>query len=187
MKPVLTMPDFERAAAALVCEVAAIRAVCEVEAPKGGFLPDGRPTMLFERHKFSQFTAGAFDAAHPDISNRRPGGYVGGAAEHERMARAAALNRAAALMAASWGRFQLMGFNHGLCGHALLQDFINAMYAGEPQQLDGFVSFIKSQPGLLRAIRARDWAGFARLYNGVDYARNSYDAKMAAAYRRQAG
>ena len=187
MKAALTKPDFERAAAALACEVAAIRAVCEVEAPKGGFLPDGQPTILFERHKFSQFTAGAHDAAHPDISNRRAGGYLGGAAEHDRLARAAALNRDAALMAASWGKFQLMGFNHGLCGHARLQDFVNAMYAGEPEQLAGFVDFIRGQPGLLRAIQARTWTDFARLYNGPNFGINRYDVKMAAAYRRLAG
>lgn len=183
MKTILTEPDFVRAAAALVCEVAAIKAVCEVEAPKGGFLADGRPAILFERHKFSQFTARIYDSSHPDISARTPGGYLGGTAEHDRMARAASLNRDAALMSASWGRFQLMGMNHGLCGHAHLQDFVNAMYAGEPEQLAGFVAFIKSQAGLLRAIRAKDWTAFARGYNGAAYAINSYDRKMAAAYR----
>lgn len=183
MKPTLSDPDFERAAAALSCEVAAIKAVCQVEAPNGGFHADGRPVILFERHKFHQFTAGKFSAAHPDISNPKAGGYVGGAAEHGRLEWAAQLDRTAALMSASWGRFQLMGMNHGVCGHPLLQDFINAMYRSEGAQLDGFVSFIKSNPALLKAIRAKDWTAFARGYNGPNFAINSYDRKMAAAYR----
>ena len=57
----LTSADFARAAAALGCVPAAVRAVVEVES-KGGFLPDGRVRILFERHKFSAFTGRAFDA-----------------------------------------------------------------------------------------------------------------------------
>ncbi len=182
----LTEPDFARAAAALSCDVAAVKAVCEVEAPKGGFLPDGRPTILFERHQFSKRTGGKFDAAHPDISNPKPGGYVGGAAEHGRLDRAASLDRDAALKSASWGRFQLMGFNHSTCGHATLQSFINAMYESEGEQLDAFVSFILANPGLTKAIRAKDWSNLARLYNGANYAINFYDKRLAAAYRKHA-
>ena len=54
MKPKLTIKDYQKAAKELNCEVAAIRAVAEVESLKGGFLPDGRPKILFERHVFHQ-------------------------------------------------------------------------------------------------------------------------------------
>lgn len=179
--------DFERAASVLGCDVAAIKAVCEVEAPKGGFLPDGRPTILFERHQFSKRTGRKFDTAHPDISNVQAGGYLGGAAEHGRLQRAALLDRDAALSSASWGRFQIMGFNHASAGHSTLQGFINAMYDSEGTQLDAFVAFVKNQPALASALRRHDWAKFAMLYNGPDYAANRYDEKMAAAYSEHAG
>lgn len=182
----LTEPDFVRAAAALSCEVAAVKAVCEVEAPKGGFLPDGRPTILFERHQFSKRTGGKFDAAHPDISNRKPGGYVGGSAEHGRLERAASLDRDAALKSASWGRFQAMGFNSAACGHATLQSFINAMYDSEGAQLDAFVAFMLASPGLTKAIQSKDWTTLARLYNGANFAINSYHDRLRAAYRKHA-
>jgi two-component sensor histidine kinase len=48
----LTEEDYKRAARRLGCSVAAIKAVAEVEAPGSGFLPDGRPKILFERHIF---------------------------------------------------------------------------------------------------------------------------------------
>lgn len=182
MKPTLTMPDFDRAAAALSCDVAAIRAVCEVEAPRGGFLPDGQPAILFERHQFSKRTGRKFDATHPDISNPTPGGYKGGAAEHERLQRAVSLDRDQALASASWGKFQIMGFNHAAAGQPTLQGFITAMYSSEGAQLDAFVAFISGQPALARALRLHDWANFAKLYNGSDYAKNRYDTKLAAAY-----
>ena len=183
MKPVLTQPDFERAAAALSCEVAAIKAVCAVEAPKGGFLPDGRPTILFERHQFSKRTGRRFDTAHPDISNPKPGGYLGGAPEHGRLERAAKLDRDAALMSASWGKFQIMALNFASAGHATLQSFINAMYESEGAQLDAFVAFILANPAIAKAIRGKDWTAFARGYNGPNFSINAYDVKLAASYK----
>lgn len=182
MKPLLSEQDFERAAKSIGCEVAAIKAVCQVEAPNGGFLPDGRPTILFERHKFSQFSGGKFDASNPDISNPKAGGYgAAGANQHERLGRAAVLDRDAALKAASWGKFQIMGFNFGAAGFKDLQSFINSMYRSEGAQLDAFVAFIKTE-GLADELRDRRWADFARRYNGPSYAINRYDTKLAAAY-----
>lgn len=186
MKPTLTEADFQRAAGVLNCEVAAIKAVCQVEAPRGGFLADGRPTILFERHKFSQFTMGVYDAKYPDISNRKAGGYgADGAHQHERLARAAVLEREPALKSASWGKFQLMGFNYAACGFITLQSFINAMYQSEGAQLNAFVGFIIHE-GLADELRQHRWADFARRYNGPNYAINRYDTKMAAAYRAAA-
>lgn len=56
-------------------------AVVTVETSGFSCLADRRPTILFERHIFSKQTGGKFDAQHPDISNRTPGGYSHGAAE----------------------------------------------------------------------------------------------------------
>jgi hypothetical protein len=187
MKPTLAYADFERAATALSCEVAAIQAVCAVEAPKGGFLPDGRPTILFERHKFHQFTKGRWSALQPGISNPVAGGYgASGKWQYDRLGEAALLDRDAALKSASWGKFQLMGFNHAAAGHATLQSFINAMYDSEGRQLDAFVAFILATPALVSALRRKDWTAFAKLYNGPNFAINAYDKKMAAAYREVA-
>ena len=58
MSTTLTDADFARAAKALNVEVAAIRAVAEVEAAGAGFLPDGRPAILYEAHIFHAETKG---------------------------------------------------------------------------------------------------------------------------------
>ncbi len=172
--------DFERAAKSIGCTVAAVRAVAEVES-RGGFLPDGRPKILFERHIFSRLTGRKFDAANPAIANPAAGGYSGGPAEYDRLARAIALDRAAALQSASWGAFQIMGFNHKAVGFADAEKFVKAMVSGQAAQLDAFTAFIKAN-GLADELIRRDWAGFARGYNGPDYARNKYDIKLAAAF-----
>jgi len=172
----------EGAARKLGCAVAAVRAVIDVES-RGGFLPDGRPKILFERHYFSRLTKGVHDAKHPDISNKKWGGYKGGAAEYNRLQSAIALDRNAALRSASWGAFQIMGDNCKIAGFTnnKVEDFVAAMVAGEPEQLDAFVSFV-TNTNLDDELRRLDWVGFARGYNGSAYKVNKYDEKLAAAY-----
>jgi hypothetical protein len=40
--------------------------------------------------------------------------------------------------------------------------------------------------GLINALKNKDWKAFARGYNGVGYAKNSYDIKLANAYKKWA-
>ncbi len=185
-KPKLTEQDFADAAGQLGCEVASIKAVCEVEAPRGGFNPDGTPATLFEGHKFHKATGGKFDIEAPDLSyptwTRRHYG-KNWQAEQARLQRAMTLDREAALRSASWGKFQIMGFNHEVVGFPAIQGFVNAMYKSEREHLMAFVMFVLKE-GLAPALRRKDWANFARGYNGPAYAENKYDTKMAAAYSK---
>jgi hypothetical protein len=178
----LTDDDYKTAAKELGCDIASIRAVASVESAGEGFLEDGRVRVLFEAHIFSRYTKGRFDDSHPNLSsskwNRKL--YRGGAAEWDRLAEAVELDRKAALMSASWGAFQLMGFNFAACAFTTVDDFVSAMKT-EQGQLEAFVEFIKSQ-GLADELQRRDWAGFARIYNGPAFKANSYDARMAKAY-----
>ena len=182
----LTMADYQRAASSLGVDVATVRAVADVESSGGGFLADGRPKILFERHIFAQQTGGRYNNSHPGISGS-PGGYgTGGANQHLRFEQAFALDPAAAMKSASWGEFQIMGFNHKMVGYDSVGTFVDAMRGSAGNQLDAFVSFIESA-GLKGKLQSRDWAGFARGYNGPGYAKNNYDNKMAAAYAKYAG
>lgn len=181
----LTNRDWQGAAWMLDCDVAAIQAVAAVEAPRGGYLIDGQVTILFERHIFHRRTGGEYSAKHPDISNPRPGGYQGGPAEHERLRRAVALDRAAAIESASWGRFQIMGFNWASAGYASAQDFINGMIlGGQDEHLRAFVAYVRSRRGLAQALREHQWDTFSKMYNGPDYKRNRHAERIAEAWAR---
>ena len=178
--------DYEWAAKELNCDVPAIKAVAKVESGGEGFLKTGEPKILFEAHIFSRLTNNRFDASNPALSsvrwNRRL--YAGsGLGEHKRLASASELDRTAALKSASWGRFQIMGFNWALTGYASLQDFINGMYAGELGQLKGFIGFLK-KGGLDKHLREHNWREFARRYNGAAYEENNYHIKLADAFRQ---
>lgn len=157
--------------------------VLTVETGGCGFLRDRRPLILFERHIFHHQTGGRFDLTHPSISSPRPGGYLGGAREYDRLQEAIALSRTAALNSTSWGMAQIMGFNAGLAGFSSAEEMVGAMMNREDQHLVAMARFLRAR-SLHKALAAHDWPAFARGYNGADFAKNQYDARLGAAYRR---
>ncbi|WP_029046580.1 N-acetylmuramidase domain-containing protein [Cupriavidus sp. amp6] len=186
----LSAADLQRAAARLDVPLAAVRAVNEVESRGSGFLPDGRPVILFERHiMYRQLGAAGRDAdalarQFPNLVKPARGGYAGGAAEHMRLARAAEIDEACALAAASWGLFQVMGYHWERLGYASVQAFSACMCDSESTQLDAFLRFVLTDPALHKALKARRWPTFASLYNGPAYRDNLYDVKLARAFAR---
>lgn len=188
MSKVITEADYQREAKRLGCDVAAIKAVAAVESSGDGFLSSGDPKILFEAHVFDRLTGGRYRKSHPNISSARWDKSLygpGGAHQHKRLQQAVALDRNAALQSASWGKFQVMGFNWELVGRRSLQAFINAQYLSEAEHLRDFVGYVIAR-GLADELQRKDWPGFALGYNGAGYAANRYDEKMAAAYRRMA-
>lgn len=191
MKAPLTESDFNRAASDLDVPVAAIKAFAAVESRGTGFMRDGHPVVLFERHimyrrilaKYGSARASALAKQFPDLINPKAGGYGKESEQPKRMDRAAKLiDRDCALESASWGAFQVMGYHWRDLGYPTLQAFINAMYRSEADHLDSFVRYIKANPSLHRSLKALDWPKVALGYNGPNYATNKYDTKMAQAY-----
>jgi len=168
---------------ALNVKLPQLLAVVTVETSGCGCFSDRRPAILFERHIFSKQTGGRFDAEHPDISNRSPGGYTHSSGEYNRLAKAVELDRPAALKSASWGLGQIMGFNFDKAGYDSVETMVQKSIESEDEQLLAMANFLKAT-GLDRPLAAQDWASFARGYNGPDFARNLYDAKLAAAFQR---
>ncbi|HAF23464.1 MAG TPA: hypothetical protein DCK93_11245, partial [Blastocatellia bacterium] len=60
------------------------------------------------------------------------------------------------------------------------------IYRSEADQLDSFVRFVDVN-GLAKYLRTKNWAAFARGYNGPKYKINPYDTKLAAAYKKFGG
>ena len=194
--------DLVNAAKRLDVPLASVYTVNEVESNGKGFLDNGKPVILFERHiMYRQLTsprnegdnpaqlkqhADELTALNPAIVNPKPGGYAGGSAEHQRLSHARLIDDNAALESASWGAFQIMGFHWQRLGYDSVQEFAAAMSASESQQFDAFVRFIETDSALHKALKARKWAEFAKLYNGPDYQRNLYDIKLQRAFERHA-
>lgn len=195
MSKALVEQDYQNAANRLGADLSAVKAVATVESNGGGFLPDGRVKVQFEPHvfykqlttKFGKARADKELSAHPDLVALKPGSYQSLDKEDKDMNRAAqVIDRQCALESASWGAFQIMGYHWKTCGYPTLQVFINAQYTAAGQ-LDTFVRFILADSRLVRALKAKDWATFARIYNGPAFAKNQYDTKLAAADKKFGG
>lgn len=186
----LTADDVSSAALEINVEMAALRAVIDVECSGSGFIADGRPAILYEAHVFHRLTGGRHGNAKDrygvalSVASWNKALYgAGGAHQWERLEDAAKLDWSAAHKACSWGIGQLLGENHPAAGWPDIQGFVAAMEESAGQQLNGMCRFIKDKK-LDAPLRAKNWAAFARGYNGSGYAANQYDTKLAAAYAK---
>lgn len=186
----LTEEDFILMAQLLGCETAALKAVQKVETGgRGGFFAPGKPAILFEGHVFWKqlenrgFNPNKYVTGNEDIlySKWEKGHYKGGIKEYERLEKARSINREAADASASWGMFQIMGFNYMACDEKSVEGFVTAMCESERKQLILSGRFIK-KGGMLPELIAKNWSEFASKYNGKGYKQNKYDEKLQSAY-----
>jgi len=184
----LTEADFEEVAARLGVETASIKAVVEIEAGRThqGFAAPGKPLINFDLTMFRRFASrrgvnlSKYSKSHSVVFTSSRGSQ---ARAHRRLEAAKTINPHAAVEGTFWGMFQIGGFNWKKCGASSLEDFVGRMSRSERDQLDMFAEFITST-GLLKSLQKKDWATFARGYNGPGYARRAYHTRMASAYAR---
>lgn len=172
-------------------EPAALLAVIEVESNGKFFAPvRGRnePLIRFEGHYFDRRlddslrararAAGLSSPLAGKISN--PGRQAN---RWDLLDRACVLARSAALESTSWGIGQIMGAHWKALGFGSVEELVSMARDGAPGQIELLLRFIKANH-LIPALNARDWAGFARRYNGPGYRKNAYDTKLSIAYAR---
>lgn len=172
-------------------EPAALKAVALVESNGNGFLPSGKCKILFEGHIFwRQLVICGINPNIYLLENKNilfevwdKSKYIGGEGEYERLEQAKKIHIDASLKSASWGLFQIMGFNHKACGYADIKEFTISMQQSEINQLRAVVSFISTN-GIISALKLKNWVEFAKKYNGNGYAANQYDNKLLLAYNK---
>ena len=108
--------------------------------------------------------------------------YQSPASSYLRLMNAFRLDKDAALKSVSWGKFQILGENHGECGAPTVSLFVETVCAGEKGQLSLLAGFIENKKALHRAVKSKDWPNIALNYNGPKYRKYSYDTKLEAAY-----
>lgn len=184
-----TAAGLERAAKIIGCGVNEINAVMAVESAKRGWDSHGRLTMLFEPHRFYRLLKkrrpGRLQQATEAglaYEEWRPGAYPKDS--YPRLMAAMAIDEELALQSASWGLPQIMGENHSAAGYDSAKEMVADFLLGEDQQIVAMARFVEANR-LAGALRAHDWAAFARGYNGAGYRRNQYDVLLARAYERE--
>jgi hypothetical protein len=178
--------DFTSAATQLGVAPSFVKALYEIESSGKPFI-DGRPTILFEPHRFSKATGHRFDASHPKVSypnwdaKRYPGSQTG---RYDQLTEAVCLDPLAGFASASYGGFQIMGENFARCGARDAMAFAWQESQSVCDQLHHFVLFIQSDAALHSALARADWVGVAKRYNGSAYYLNKYDVRLAQAVRK---
>ena len=189
-KKYLSELDYIECSQLLGVDVAIIKAVKDVESGNiEGFFKSGHPTILFEGHIFwnelkkrnkkpELFVKGNEDILYPNWTKKY---YSSEEGELNRLSKAMRIDKIAALSSASWGMFQIMGFNYKSCNCHDIDEFVAKMKSSYKEQLKLFLYFIINN-GLDKYLKNKDWAGFARKYNGPAYEQNQYDKKLENAY-----
>lgn len=185
--------DIEEFAVELGVEVAAIKAVIDIEAGKThqGFWSEGYPILNFDLTVFRQMASrhgvnlSKYYSSHPLVFSRPNISKYGSqqAAVQARLDCAMSIDTICAIEGTFWGMFQIGGFNWKLCGMSSAQEFWQKMSRSERDQLELFGYFITNS-GLLPALKAKNWTAFARGYNGPGYAAHGYHTRLANAYAR---
>ncbi len=175
--------DFRLVADELGVEIAAIKAVVEIEAGKQmkGFWKPEVPVVNFDRKMYNRMKG---TPSRKDTGATVPTGLSGYALqEWTQLVKARKTNSDAANKATFWGMFQIGGFNYRKCGCETIDEFVRLMCDSELEQLELFAAFI-TNTGMLDDLKNKNWKGFARKYNGAGYAKRGYHTRMAAAYKK---
>lgn len=184
--------DIASLAKTLRCHPADLEAIAEVESNGFGWFPDGRIKILFEKHWFYKLLpeakrAGAVKAglARKSWVSPAKGGYKDQSDADSRyrlLERAITLDPNAAYQSISIGTYQIMGFNHALCGHQTAKQMFDAFCESEVYQLSALAGFLLKK-GLDKALSEGDFARIEQVYNGGGL-NGTYATKMRAASKR---
>lgn len=189
----LTDEDYKAVANELGIEVAAIKAVVDIEAGLShkGFAAPGQPLINFDLAMFRRFAQkrgvdlSKFRKSHSVVfagpNARQYGSHQN--AQHARLEAARRINNEAAIEGTFWGMFQIGGFNWKKCGASSLDDFVERMSRSEREQLELFARFIESS-GMTKYLKEKNWSAFALRYNGPSYRSRGYHTKLARSYAK---
>lgn len=189
----LTDQDYKKIADYLGIEIAAIKAVCDVEAGKSlkGFSEPGIPIINFDISLYNKLLRQnninpakyrkSHRTAFSRINVKKYGNYS--KAQLARLESARKLNENIANKSTFWGMFQIGGFNWKKCGVTSLNDFIEKISESEYMQLFLFAEFIKNS-NMVKHLKNKDWKAFALAYNGPSAISRGYDKKIAKAYSK---
>lgn len=170
-----------------------IRAVAKVEASGSGWFSDGRPKILYERHKFWKHNDDTTAPKSTFFNYPETGNYTTDADQnglndsYDKLMKACEYDPKAAFMSVSMGMFQVLGEYYHSMGYATPWDMLYACANFEREQYRLLVNYIimanlksaflnlSTNPDTCRA--------FAKGYNGKNYVKYNYHGKLASAVK----
>ena len=157
-----------------------LQAILNIESGGRTHGADGRVLIRFEPHIFAQYITPEAFAKHFQVGTPKwngdqhryrddAGNFVSfhgdQAKEYRALNTALELNAEGALRSISMGAGQIMGFHYAKLGYPTARAMFESFHQAQMQTI-AFFNFCLSTPGLMDAIRARNWERVALLYNG---------------------
>ena len=160
-----------------------IRAVASVESAGSGWDKEGLVKILYERHKFFQFSM------HKKITiycSPKAGGYD--INSWTKLLSAISVDPLSALKSISIGKFQVMGMYYKDCGYSHPIEMLYDSTRSELAQYQLLVSYILNiahikNEFLSLCTEPEKNKPFARAYNGKNFENNKYHIKLAQAMK----
>ena len=188
---IISNSDYEVLANELGVEKEVLKAVALTETGSRGSFQRQSPkhaTILYERHYMKKLLNQKYSISHiqelekkyPNLIGK-PGNYGTYSAQLIKLKEAKKIDYDSAIESCSWGRFQVMGISYKYL-YKTPKELEEAMNMCETQHLALFKEYCKHKKGLIPAMKRRDWAKIAYLYNGKNYKKNNYDIKMKNYY-----
>ncbi len=163
----LTDDDYAEVAAELDVEVAAIKAVVDIETGSRhlGFWKKGKAIINFDLSIYRTY-APRHNVNLSDARKRQPLIFRSPdvkkygstqAAQYARLEAAIEIDRESALESCFWGMFQIGGFNWKLCGCESVDEFCALMNRSERDQLKLFAAFCRARCCLNSCVMLREF------------------------------
>lgn len=162
----------------------ALASVAAVESD-GRPLWDGLCPIRIEGHYFYKQLSGKKReaAVNQGLASQRAGAVRNPrkmAARYAMLEKMKAIDENAAIESCSWGLGQVMGIHWEDLGYSspkALAKEAQSSVSGQVRLMGRFI-----EKNCFEPLKAKNWASFARFYNGPNYRVNRYDTKMANAY-----
>lgn len=191
----LEMKDFRRAGEEHGIDPWKLHGWLDTESSRGGFDEFGHAIMVPECQEFSKRTAHFYDNTDPDLSfahwvhpARVKSGHpytLDNTGRWDVLVRQAVLSFDAALESASWGAFQIMGWQFEKLNFDDAHELVSAIYQGERGHLDLAIRLLVAEDGF-EALLSDDWLTAARIWNGGGKAEEyASDWAKASASRKE--
>lgn len=152
-----------------------IKMIILVESSNSGFGADGKILLRFEEKKF-------LDAVGVLVINK----HKTQTDEWEAFAKAYQIDIEQANLCTSFGMGQIMGNEFKKAGYDSVDKMIGEFKISEYYQVKGILNFCKNKKGLWDALKKKDFATVAYLYNGSGYKMHTppYDERLKNAYSK---
>lgn len=151
-------------------------ALIKTETKQKSFLPDGRPSIIFQGHRFwKELQKRNIDPLplaekYPEIiyQNYNRKFIREGEKEYDRLEKAKAIHKEAAYLSTQWGMFALSGNNFKEFGFNSVNEMVHHFYKTENEQLTAFVNLLKSKQAI-DDIRKSDWMAYGKKIHGKNF------------------